>query len=77
MGFRYAHIAEEIIGEINMGLIKPGQSIPSARELCEGAWLGQRMAMASAQRVQRIVIDSGLVEVMPGRRIFVKQPQDA
>lgn len=76
MGFRYEGIAESILDDIRSGKLAPGSPIPSVRELSAGAY-GHTMAMASAQRVQRIVIDSGLVQVSPGRRIFVKQSQDA
>ncbi len=71
MGFRFAGVASAIIDDISSGKIAPGEPIPSVRELSAGAY-GCSMAIASAQRVQKIVIDSGLVEVSPGRRIFVK-----
>jgi DNA-binding transcriptional regulator YhcF (GntR family) len=86
---RYEQIALDIIEDIRSGKIEPGQAIPSVRELMVHGHTGkritkERMALFTAQRVQKVIKDSGLVAApvpnegkqVSGRRIVVLPPEE-
>jgi DNA-binding FadR family transcriptional regulator len=63
----YERIADRIAGEIRMGLLKPGQRLPSERDLAQRLEVGRssvREAIASLQV-------HGVIETRPGSGSFV------
>ncbi|MEW2083930.1 winged helix-turn-helix domain-containing protein [Streptomyces sp. NPDC005283] len=66
----YRLVAEELRRQIRTGRIKPGERVPSSRDL-EARYEIANMTARSALRVLR---DEGLIYSMPGRGNFVADP---
>lgn len=69
----YRLVAEELRRQIRSGRLKPGERVPSSRDL-EAAYEIANMTARSALRVLR---DEGLIYSMPGRGNFVADPLPA
>jgi DNA-binding transcriptional regulator YhcF (GntR family) len=66
----YRRIAQEIGGRIRGGRLRPGQRIPSTRQIMR-EW---GVAMATATRVIQALADEGLVRARPGAGTVVADP---
>ncbi|MEU6578853.1 GntR family transcriptional regulator [Streptomyces sp. NPDC046805] len=66
----YRLVAEELRRQIRSGRLKPGERVPSSRDL-EASYEIANMTARSALRVLR---DEGLIYSMPGRGNFVADP---
>ncbi|MBQ1091755.1 GntR family transcriptional regulator [Streptomyces sp. B93] len=69
----YRLVAEELRRQIRSGRLKPGERVPSSRDL-EATYEIANMTARSALRVLR---DEGLIYSMPGRGNFVADPLPA
>ncbi|NKZ08068.1 GntR family transcriptional regulator [Actinomadura latina] len=78
----YLVIAETIEDEIRAGRLRPGQRIPSAREIADEAGVGMR----TAETALRLLREKGLTVAVVGKATYVapdveqrptgEQPQD-
>ncbi|MFC9393785.1 GntR family transcriptional regulator [Streptomyces sp. NPDC057027] len=66
----YRLVAEELRRQIRSGRLKPGERVPSSRDL-EATYEIANMTARSALRMLR---DEGLINTMPGRGNFVADP---
>ncbi|WP_112470824.1 GntR family transcriptional regulator [Streptomyces triticisoli] len=66
----YRLVAEELRRQIRSGRLKPGERVPSSRDL-EATYEIANMTARSALRMLR---DEGLIHTMPGRGNFVADP---
>lgn len=66
----YRLVAEELRRQIRSGRLKPGERVPSSRDL-EATYEIANMTARSALRMLR---DEGLIYSMPGRGNFVADP---
>ncbi|MFF2651643.1 GntR family transcriptional regulator [Streptomyces sp. NPDC058045] len=66
----YRLVAEELRRQIRSGRLKPGEQVPSSRDL-EATYEIANMTARSALRMLR---DEGLINTMPGRGNFVADP---
>ncbi|WP_406731576.1 GntR family transcriptional regulator [Streptomyces sp. NBC_01794] len=66
----YRLVAEELRRQIRSGRLKPGERVPSSRDL-EATYGIANMTARSALRMLR---DEGLINTMPGRGNFVADP---
>ena len=66
----YRLVAEELRRQIRSGRLKPGERVPSSRDL-EASYEIANMTARSALRILR---DEGLIYSMPGRGNFVADP---
>ncbi|MFF8925576.1 GntR family transcriptional regulator [Streptomyces albidoflavus] len=69
----YRLVAEELRRQIRSGRLKPGERVPSSRDL-EATYEIANMTARSALRMLR---DEGLIHTMPGRGNFVADPLPA
>jgi AcrR family transcriptional regulator len=69
----YLRIAEEIGHRIRTGQLRPGQRVPSAREITR-EW---SVAIATATKVLAALNAEGLTQVVPGKGTLVAQPATA
>lgn len=60
-------LVEELSNEIRMGVLKPGEKLPSERQLCERFGIGR----SSVREALRILGSQGMIEVQMGRGSFV------
>ncbi len=68
----YIQVAEELRAAITAGQLKPGDRLPSARDLVQR----YRIASMTAQNALRVLRDQGLIYSVPGRGSFVRhRPQ--
>ncbi len=65
-------IAAELREAIEAGDYKPGQPLPSTRQLMES----HAIASMTVQRAIAMLRDEGLVTSHPGRGVFVRQPDE-
>lgn len=65
----YQQIADDLRSQIESGLIKPGQRLPSTRELMER----YEVANQTVQSAMRILRGEDLVHSVAGRGIFVRE----
>ena len=63
----YLVIAETIEGEIRAGRLRPGQRIPSAREIATDAGVGMR----TAETALRLLREKGLTVAVVGKATYV------
>ncbi|NEA26052.1 GntR family transcriptional regulator [Actinomadura bangladeshensis] len=63
----YLVIAETIEGEIRAGRLRPGQRIPSAREIADDAGVGMR----TAETALRLLRQKGLTVAVVGKATYV------
>jgi hypothetical protein len=63
----YVHIADDLRGAIRVGLLKPGDQLPTIKDLCGSYEVGS----ATAHRAVQLLKDEGLVEASRGRRAVV------
>jgi integrase len=63
----YVQIADDLRGAIRIGILKPGDQLPTIKTLCASYQVGA----ATAHRAVQILKDEGLVEVSRGRRAVV------
>ncbi|KAB2374191.1 GntR family transcriptional regulator [Actinomadura montaniterrae] len=63
-------IADTIAAEIAAGRLKPGQRVPSAREIATDAGVGMRTAEAAL----RLLRERGLTVAVVGKATYVAQP---
>src|ERR1700750_2846792 len=66
----YARIAAELRDQIERGELRPGQRVPSTREIT-GRW---GVAMATATKVLAALRQDGLVHPVPGVGTVVRDP---
>lgn len=68
----YLVIAETIEGEIRAGRLRPGQRIPSAREIANDAGVGMR----TAETALRLLREKGLTIAVVGKATYVAPDVD-
>lgn len=66
-GRLYQKIVEQIQERIRSGDLKPGDRLPSERELCEQF----RVSRTAVREAVKALSEKGLVEVQPGRGTFI------
>jgi DNA-binding LacI/PurR family transcriptional regulator len=67
---RYSAIVEKYIADINSGVLRPGDRIPSGREMKDLFGVSSIVAL----RVFRILAEQGLIVLRPGEGYFVSSP---
>ena len=65
----YQQIAAILRGEIERGTYAPGRPIPSETQLVQRF----EVARLTARKAVRVLADEGLVEVVPGRGVYVAE----
>jgi GntR family transcriptional regulator len=65
----YQQIAAILRGEIERGDYAPGRPIPSETQLVQRF----EVARLTARKAVRVLADEGLVEVVPGRGVYVTE----
>jgi GntR family transcriptional regulator len=65
----YQQIAAVLRGEIERGVYAPGRPIPSETQLTQRF----EVARLTARKAVRVLADEGLVEVVPGRGVYVAE----
>ncbi|MBT2380602.1 GntR family transcriptional regulator [Streptomyces sp. ISL-111] len=68
----YRRMADVLRDEIERGVLRPGQQLPSHRELQERF----EVANMTARSALRVLRDEGLIHTVQGRGSFVLSPQD-
>ena len=63
----YVQIADDVRGAIRIGVLKPGDQLPTIKDLSAS----YRVSSATAQRAVQLLKDEGLVEASRGRRAVV------
>lgn len=66
----YVQIADDLRGAIRIGVLKPGDQLPTIKDLCGSYKVGS----ATAHRAVQLLKDEGLVEASRGRRAVVVRP---
>src|SRR4051812_17475985 len=66
----YEVIADTIAAEISAGRLRPGQRVPSAREIATDAGVGMRTAEAAL----RLLRERGLTVAVVGKATYVAEP---
>ncbi|WP_160573689.1 GntR family transcriptional regulator [Actinomadura physcomitrii] len=66
----YEVIADTIAAEIGAGRLRPGQRVPSAREIATDAGVGMRTAEAAL----RLLRERGLTVAVVGKATYVAEP---
>ena len=70
----YVQLKETILDEIASGRLKPGDQLPSHRELCET----YQMSHMTVRRAITELTNEGVISAVPGKGIYVAEPkQDA
>jgi GntR family transcriptional regulator len=69
----YAQLKETILGDIARGHLKPGDQIPSQRELCER----HHMSHMTVRRALSELLNEGAIYALAGKGIYVAQPKQA
>lgn len=64
----YQRVASALREEIRNGRLKPGDRVPSVRQLAQD----QRVASMTAQNALRLLHREGLIVISPGRGTFVR-----
>jgi DNA-binding GntR family transcriptional regulator len=67
----YQQIAAILRYEIGRGVYPPGRAIPSETALVQRF----EVARLTARKAVRVLADEGLVEVVPGRGVYVSERQ--
>ncbi|GAA0911071.1 GntR family transcriptional regulator [Pseudonocardia zijingensis] len=70
-GHPYRAIADQLIGDIQAGLLKPGDRLQSVRELAKRFGV----TVATAQRAVSQLVTDGYVTSIPGHGSFVRERQ--
>lgn len=65
----YQQVAAILRGEIERGVYAPGRPIPSETHLVQRF----EVARLTARKAVRLLADEGLVEVVPGRGVYVAE----
>lgn len=68
----YLQLAATLREAIERGDYLPGRAIPSENQLLQEHGL----ARATIRKAMRVLASEGLVEVLPGRGVFVVEPAD-
>jgi len=68
----YIQVADALREEIHSGRLKPGQKLPSARQLADRF----QVAVMTASNGVRVLREEGLVSSTQGRGTFVRQTDD-
>jgi GntR family transcriptional repressor for pyruvate dehydrogenase complex len=66
-------VAKQILGEIRRGLLRPGQQLPTERDLMQQLNVGR----TSVREALQILATLNLIESRPGSGTFIRQPQAA
>jgi len=67
-GLRYEHLAEELAGLIGRGVLRPGERLPSVRQLARE----RRLSVSTVVQGLRRLEQRGLVEARPQSGFFVR-----
>ena len=65
----YLQLAAILRDGIERGDYQPGRKLPSENELLQR----YRLARGTIRKAMRVLVDEGLVEVVPGRGVFVTE----
>ena len=68
----YAQLKETILDEIASGQLKPGDQLPSHRELCET----YQMSHMTVRRAITELTNEGVINAVPGKGIYVAEPKE-
>jgi GntR family transcriptional regulator len=67
----YARLKERIIQDVESGQVKPGDRLPSQRELCQQF----QMSHMTVRRAIAELITEGLIHAIPGKGLYVTEPK--
>jgi len=67
----YMAMADHIAARIAAGQLQPGARLPGERDLAKE----YEVALGTARRAVKELVERGLVRVLPGRGTFVRRPQ--
>ena len=67
----YVQLKETILDEIVRGRLKPGDQLPSHRELCET----YQMSHMTVRRAITELANEGVLSAVPGKGIYVAEPK--
>jgi GntR family transcriptional regulator len=67
----YARLKERIIQDVESGLVKPGDRLPSQRQLCQQF----QMSHMTVRRAIEELVAEGMIHAIPGKGLYVTRPK--